>query len=226
MQASAFNGRLFAREAAPALERRRVLRPSGRRDLAVERAACDALTSLGSRQGLRGRELIHFRDLGVEQLGAVYERVLDRQAIGSTRVHSEVRKQTGTFYTPQALADFVVRRTLGPLVAGASADRILQLRVVDPAMGSGAFLVAACRFLARAYGQALVEEGRAGPLDLDEHERARIRRLVAERCLAGVDSNPVAVQLARLSLWLTSLSQGRPLSFLDHRLRVGNSLVG
>ena len=93
-------------------------------------------------------------------------------------------------------------------------------------MGSGAFLVAACHYLADAYEHALLEEGRIGPLDLDEDERAGMRRLVAERCLAGVDRNPVAVQLARLSLWLTTLARGKPLGFLDHRLRVGNSLAG
>ena len=119
-----------------------------------------------------------------------------------------------------------MRRTLAPLVAGASADRILTLRVVDPAMGSGAFLVAACRYLARAYEQALVDEGRLAPGEVDEGARAEMRRLVAERCLAGVDANPVAVQLARLSMWLTTLAQGRPLTFLDHRLRTGNSLIG
>ena len=172
----------------------------------------------------------------------MYERVLDvdmprsdaattgsdRHRPGRSRAggHSQLRKQSGTFYTPQALTEFVVRRTLAPLVAGRSADEILALRVVDPAMGSGAFLVAACHFLAGAYEQALVEEGRAGSPDFDDAERANARRLVAERCLAGVDLNPTAVQLARLSLWLTTLASGKPLSFLDHRLRHGNSLVG
>jgi hypothetical protein len=142
------------------------------------------------------------------------------------RSHSARRKETGTFYTPQPLAEFVVRRTLAPLVEHAPADAILALRVVDPAMGSGAFLVAACRYLAAAYERALVDEGRAGTADIDEGDRAGFRRLVAERCLAGVDANPVAVQLARLSLWLATLAEGRPLSFLDHRLRAGNSLIG
>jgi hypothetical protein len=111
-------------------------------------------------------------------------------------------------------------------VAGASADHILSLRVVDPAMGSGACLVAACRYLAAALEQALIAEGRSSPEDFDEAERSDLRRLVAERCLAGVDLNPTAVELARLSLWLTTLARGKPLGFLDHRLRVGNSLIG
>jgi hypothetical protein len=248
LQVAAFNGPLFARAAAPALERARRPRParvetaSASRHDGVQRA----LVALASRPGRAGREPISFRDLGVEQLGAIYERVLDldppgprpsgptREAADPPRDpggrpaagHSRLRKQTGTFYTPQALTEFVVRRTLAPLVAGASTDAILALRVLDPAMGSGAFLVAACRYLAAAYERALVDEGRAAVTDIDEDARARIRRLVAERCLAGVDRNPTAVHLARLSLWLTTLARDRPLTFLDHRLRVGDSLIG
>ena len=120
----------------------------------------------------------------------------------------------------------MVRRTLHPLVDGASADRILQLRVVDPAMGSAAFLVSACRYLARAYERALVRDGLADDADIDEADRALFRRLVAQRCLFGVDLNPTAVQLARLSLWLATLSANKPLTFLDHHLVCGNSLIG
>ena len=234
-----FNGRLFARRAAPSLERpvRVGRRPA--RGCVLDVAAQRALVALGSRHGPGGREEIAYADLGVEQLGSVYERILDldlpsppghaapqRTTLTRRAVHSVRRKETGTFYTPRSLAEFLVRRTLAPLVAGASSDAIGRLRVVDPAMGSGAFLVAACRFLAGAYERALIDEGRLTPADLDDQQRADIRRLVAERCLAGVDRNPVAVQLARLSLWLATLAQGKPLTFLDHRLRVGNSLVG
>ena len=100
------------------------------------------------------------------------------------------------------------------------------MRVVDPAMGSGAFLVAACRYLASAYEAALVREGAVTTHDLSEADRARFRRAVAQRCLYGVDVNPMAVQLGRLSLWLATLAADRPLTFLDHRLRPGDSLVG
>lgn len=231
-----FNGQLFARTAAPGLER-----SLGRRERRGGGALRDrrlglALVALGTRGSRHGREEISYADLGVEQLGAVYEHVLDlapaqpsrpvARPHRSVQAHSRARKETGTFYTPQVLAELLVRRTLGPLVDGATADAILALRVVDPAMGSGACLVAACRFLADAYERALVEEGRLGDADVDDDARADFRRLVAERCLAGVDLNPTAVQLARLSVWLTSLAKGRPLGFLDHRLRVGNSLVG
>jgi hypothetical protein len=98
--------------------------------------------------------------------------------------------------------------------------------VVDPAMGSAAFLVSACRYLARAYERALVRDGAAAESDIDDADRATFRRLVAQRCLFGVDLNPTAVQLARLSLWLATLSSNKPLTFLDHHLLCGNSLIG
>ncbi len=244
-----FNGALFAKASAPHLERRRGRGPHHRNDDRRDDAVRRTLVALGSRRGNAGLETINYRDLGVEQLGAVYERVLDidRADVSSSpgrtpphasqvsavpaaarrrSRHSHIRLRTGTFYTPQPLATFVVRRTLAPLVDGASSDGILALRVVDPAMGSGAFLVAACRYLAQAYEDALVAEGRLGPEDIDDEERGRMRRLVAERCLSGVDRNSTAVQLARLSLWLTTLSRDKPLSFFDHRLRVGDSLLG
>lgn len=237
MRVSPFNGALFARASAPTLERRR--RRSRRTDDARMRdeAVRETLVALGSRRGRAGLEAINYRDLGVEQLGAVYEHVLDLEPDLDTRSraaarahspgrHSHLRKQTGTFYTPQPLAEFVVRRTLAPLTDGASSDAILALRVVDPAMGSGAFLVAACRYLAGAYEGALIAEGRLSPTDADDNDRAQMRRLIAEKCLFGVDRNATAVHLARLSLWLASLARDKPLSFLDHRLRTGDSLVG
>ena len=93
-------------------------------------------------------------------------------------------------------------------------------------MGSGAFLVAACRYLATAYESALIGEGACHAGDVGDAERAAMRRTIAERCLYGVDLNPMAVQLARLSLWLATLAADRPLSFLDHRLQIGDSLLG
>ena len=138
---------------------------------------------------------------------------------------SGVRKETGTFYTPQPLAEYLVRRTLAPLTRDVPPERILQLRIVDPAMGSGAFLVAACGYLAGAYEAALVRTGGCHSSDIGELERTLIRRTIAERCLYGVDLNPMAVQLARLSLWLATLAADRPLTFLDHRLQVGDSLL-
>ena len=228
LRVTPFNGRLFAPSRTPLAERRDL-------DDEAARRAVLALSTQPSADGA-GRERIAYRDLGVEQLGAVYETLLDyeprltragreRPSISLER-GSGIRKETGTFYTPRPLADYLVRRTLAPLTGGASPDRILALRIVDPAMGSGAFLVAACRYLAAAYEAALVRQGGCHPGDMDEAERVKIRRLVAERCLYGVDVNPMAAQLARLSLWLATLAADRPLTFLDHRLRVGDSLLG
>lgn len=234
LRVTPFNGRLFAPSRTPLAERRHL-------DDEAARRAIIALSTRAASDG-RGRERISYRDLGVEQLGAVYETLLDyeprtiepadarsggrrRPAVVLQR-GSPARKETGSFYTPQPLADYLVRRALRPLTHDASSDAILRLRILDPAMGSGAFLVAACHHLAAAYERALIAEGGVHPSDLDDDDRACIRRTIAERCLYGVDLNPTAVQLARLSLWLTTLAADRPLTFLDHRLVAGDSLVG
>lgn len=221
LDVTAFNGRLFSPRHAPLMDQRRVP------DLVVR----DVLLSLATEVTKLGRRRISFHDLGVEQLGSVYERVLEYQPQderrGATLTRTSTRrKSTGSFYTPRALTEFLVRRTLTPLVEGRSADQILGLRVVDPAMGSGAFLVAACRFLAECCEQALIRDGEWLAADATAASRATLRRSVAERCLYGVDLNPTAVQLARLSLWLTTLAADRPLTFLDHHLASGNSLIG
>jgi len=100
--------------------------------------------------------------------------------------------------------------------------RILQLKILDPAMGSGHFLVEATDFLAKA----LIEALGASPKEVGEDEIRWARREIVERCIFGVDLNPLAVELAKLSLWLYTVAKGRPLSFLDHHLRCGNSLIG
>ena len=164
-----------------------------------------------------------YEDLGVEQLGSIYEHLLDDEPAGLAPRGASRRKVTGSFYTPAALTDYLVRVTLDPLVRGRTVDEILSLRIVDPAMGSGAFLVAACRYLALACERAHLTAG--GP-ECDDDMRAAWRRRAAQRCLFGVDANPMAVQLAQLSLWLATLAAGRPLSFLDHHLLRGDSLIG
>lgn len=171
------------------------------------------------------------------------------------------RRSTGTHYTPRALTEEVVKTTLDPLLyAGVSegtepsletlkppAD-ILALKVCDPACGSGAFLVQACRYMAErvveGWARAEAASGNAGPLTVPEaipagashsqqllpaepEERlALARRLVAERCLYGVDFNPMAVEMAKLSLWLVTLHKHRPFTFLDHAIKCGDSLLG
>ncbi len=136
------------------------------------------------------------------------------------------RKGSGSYYTPRAIAAFLAREALEPLAEGRSSEEILSLRVIDPSMGSGAFLVPAVHFLAEAYGQARIAEGLDADHLIDDEERAAYRRLVVERCIYGVDKNPMAVELAKVSLWLATASADRPLSFLDAKLRCGDSLVG
>jgi N-6 DNA Methylase/Eco57I restriction-modification methylase len=216
LQVTPFNGRLFSPTESPLAD-----------SLSLDDSAVrHALLALTTRCTNHGRQRIAYSDLGVEQLGGVYESVLDLEPSADRFVRTERRKTTGSFYTPRSLTEYLVRRTLAPLVSGKTSEEILSLRILDPAMGSGAFLVAACRYLASAYEAALVRDNVCGPEDIDERERADFRRAIAQRCLYGVDINPMAVQLGRLSLWLTTLAAERPLTFLDHRLRTGNSLVG
>ncbi|WP_409260517.1 Eco57I restriction-modification methylase domain-containing protein [Pseudomonas putida] len=167
------------------------------------------------------------------------------------------RRETGTHYTPKSLTEAIVAETLTPVAyvgpaEGMPRDRwvlkspaeLLDLKICDPAMGSGAFLVQGCRWLSdrlveawaqvEATGKTVSVDGEvldAGaaeePLPHDSEARTLIaRRLIAERCLYGVDLNPLAVELAKLSIWLVTLAKGRPFGFLDHNLRCGNSLLG
>ena len=221
LHVTAFNGRLFAPRHTPLADQRRV----------PDAVIREVLLLLGTESTKTGRRTVAYHDLGVEQLGSVYERVLEyqpsRQGQRLTLERtSTLRKSTGSFYTPQALTEFLVGRTLAPLVEGRTAEQILELRVLDPAMGSGAFLVAACRYLADCCEHAMARDGRWQGLADQSMARATLRRSVAERCLYGVDLNPTAVQLARLSLWLTTLAADRPLTFLDHHLAAGDSLIG
>lgn len=167
------------------------------------------------------------------------------------------RRETGTHYTPKSLTEAIVAETLTPIAYVGPAEgtpraewalkspaELLELKICDPAMGSGAFLVQACRWLAdrlveawalaEAQGHTVGVAGRvvdAGasiePLPRDMEARTIIaRRLIAERCLYGVDLNPLAVELAKLSIWLVTLAKERPFGFLDHNLRCGDSLLG
>ncbi|NGM71066.1 class I SAM-dependent DNA methyltransferase [Natronolimnobius sp. AArcel1] len=153
------------------------------------------------------------------------------------------RAATGSYYTPEYIVEYIVEETLGPLVAEIQADleddasdeyadrfaeRIFELRILDPAMGSGHFLTSAVDYLARAIIDA--QETQAAQHGLETVDPARdinwARRRVAQRCLYGVDHNPLAVELAKVSLWLRTLAAEQPLAFLDHHLKTGNSLIG
>ena len=147
---------------------------------------------------------------------------------------SEERRRSGSHYTPRALTEPIVRTTLEPILARLrEADgrplrpaQILDLKVCDPAMGSGAFLVEACRQLGDALVEAWHAHGEVPAVPPDEDEVIFARRLIAQRCLYGLDRNPVAVDLAKVSLWLVTLAKDHALTFVDHALRHGDSLVG
>ncbi len=166
------------------------------------------------------------------------------------------RRETGTHYTPKSLTESIVKETLEPIVYVGPAEgepkdkwrlkssaELLDLKICDLAMGSGAFLVQVCRWLAERVCESWLIEEKSGKvistegeisdnqpeefLPVDAEERLVIaKRLIAERCLYGVDVNPLAVELAKLSIWLVTLSKGRPFGFLDHNLKHGDSLLG
>lgn len=140
------------------------------------------------------------------------------------------RRRSGSHYTPRALTEPIVAEAFRPWLERfnhqPTAEQILALKVCDPAMGSGAFLVAVCRFLAGWLVQAWERDGYPDDFRQEWDKDTVARRLVAQRCLYGVDKNPFAVNLAKLSLWLVTLSENQPFTFVDHALKCGDSLVG
>lgn len=201
------------------------------------------------RDGDSGRwRRVNYRNMGAEELGSIYESLLElvpkHSAVDSTfelvdRLGND-RKKTGSYYTPSSLIETLLDSTLDPLIEEAQkrgeqkataagepdpADSIvaelLSLTVCDPACGSGHFLVAAARRIAKRI--AAVKEGNPEPT-LDT-VRSALHDVVA-RCLYGVDLNPMAVELAKVSLWLEALEPGKPLGFLDAHIKHGNGLIG
>ncbi|MCG3134079.1 MAG: hypothetical protein HMLKMBBP_01365 [Planctomycetes bacterium] len=177
----------------------------------------------------------------IEDLHAALEGVADHDATpdlvpkGAMVLQpSEERRRSGSHYTPPALTEPIVRTALEPILSrlrGADGraprpDALLELRVLDPAMGSGAFLVEACRQIGDALVESWHAHGEVPQIPADEDEVIHARRRVAQKCLYGVDRNPVAVDLAKVSLWLTTLARDHALTFVDHALRHGDSLVG
>lgn len=164
-------------------------------------------------------ERIAYRALDVEVFGSVYEALMCR----------EQRRRRGSHYTPRALVEPIVATTLRPLFDAMGAaprpSQILALKVCDPAMGSGAFLSAACRALGDALLSAWQTHGMPA-IPPGEDAAVHARRAVAHHCLYGIDKDPLAVELAKLSLWLMVRAADHPFTFLDHALRQGDSLVG
>jgi hypothetical protein len=143
---------------------------------------------------------------------------------------TDERRRSGSDYTPRSLTEPIVRKTLNPIVKSLGEhpkpQQILDLKICDPAMGSGAFLVEACRFLGDKLVEAWNYHKELPAIPPDEDPSLYAGRLVAQRCLYGVDVNRFAVDLAKLSLWLATLAKDHPFTFLDHALRHGDSLVG
>lgn len=143
---------------------------------------------------------------------------------------SAERRRSGSHYTPRSLTQPIVEAALAPILKNLgespTPEQVLALKVCDPAMGSGAFLVEACRQLGDVLVQAWHQHNNTPILPPDEDELLHARRLVAQQCLYGVDKNEMAVDLAKLSLWLATLARDHEFTFLDHALRHGDSLLG
>ena len=273
-----YNGGLFDPERTPLLSDVRL----------GDAVMADIIDALSFEQTPDGRRYINYRDLGVQQLGSIYERLLEQEIVRdgegvAVRPNRFARKDSGSYYTPDTLVGLIVRESVDPLArarleafeAEASAleagelpeerrigrlkrldpaERILELRVCDPAMGSGHFLVNLVDTLSDRVIAAMAEaeaawDGYVSPLNeridnirnaivanaeergwsVNEEQlddRHIVRRMVLKRCVYGVDKNPMAVELAKVSLWLHTFTVGAPLSFLDHHLRCGDSLFG
>ena len=173
----------------------------------------------------------------VEDVVAALEGRIDRDATpdlvpAQTPVlqPTDERRRSGSHYTPSTLTGPIVADALRPLFdrlgPSPTPDRVLDLKILDPAMGSGAFLVEACRQLARKLVDAWHAYGGPPAIPPDEDELLHARRLVARHCLYGVDKNAMAVDLARLSLWLVTFAKDHEFTFVDHALLHGDSLTG
>jgi hypothetical protein len=197
-------------------------------------------------------ESVDYADLSVQQLGSIYEGLLENHFVRDggrlvLKTDKAERKATGTYYTPDYVVKYIVEQTLTPLLqeieqrepvkAARSAGKqdnsfasaMLQLNICDPAMGSGHFLVEATTFMADQIVYHPTTKFQAEFVKGESQEQAEIaywRRRVVEACIYGVDLNPLAVELAKLALWLTTIAGDQPLNFLDHHLCCGNSLIG
>ena len=273
-----YNGGLFDRESMPLLEGIRL----------GDQVVANVVDALSFEQTEHGRRYINYRDLGVQQLGSIYERLLEYELVceeGEIVVRPNIfaRKESGSYYTPDDLVGLIIKETVGLLVQRCMdnfesktaefaqsdlpddlkigllkeadpAEKLLELKICDPAMGSGHFLVNLVDFLtdsvitAMAEAEAAVEnyisplteridrirnkiivnaQNRKWSINFEQlDDRHIIRRMVLKRCVYGVDKNPMAVELAKVSLWLHTFTVGAPLSFIDHHLRCGNSLFG
>ena len=274
-----YDGGLFDGRRAPLLAQVRL----------GDRVMADVIDALSFEAGPQGRRYINYRDLSVQQLGSIYERLLEHEIVRNgdeiaVRPNVFARKGSGSYYTPDELVGLILEETIGPLVRARldafaeratelrrrsraplrdkvqdlkrfdPAQKLLELKICDPAMGSGHFLVGLVDYLADRVIASMADaeaamEGYVSPLaaDIDAvrdvvlgnargsgwtvrpeqlDDRHVVRRMVLKRCVYGVDKNPMAVELAKVSLWLHTFTVGAPLGFLDHHLRCGDSLFG
>jgi len=187
---------------------------------------------------------INYLDLGVSEIGSIYESLLDytpkvfatEQEIEDERVPANTfildprgaaRKTSGSYYTSPRLIDELIKSALKPVFEdrfSKTAEKekaLLSIKVCDPACGSGAFLIAANNFLAKEL--AKLRTNQAEPSDKELKKAARD---ILQHCIYGVDLNPMATELAKVSLWINSCVENMPLNFLDHHIKCGNSLIG
>lgn len=202
-------------------------------DLA-NRDLLDAVSALAFTREGKLRRAVDYRNLGSEELGSIYEALLELDPrinldagafeLGTAGGHE--RKTTGSYYTPSSLIQCLLDSALDPVLDEAARKpspeaAILDLKVCDPACGSGHFLIAAAHRIARRLAAVRTGDEEPSP----EATRAALRDVIS-RCIYGVDVNEMAVELCKVSLWMEALEPGRPLSFLDHRIVCGNSLLG
>ena len=275
-----YNGGLFDPERTPLLRQVRL----------SDSVMAEVIDKLSFERTDDARKYINYRDLSVQQLGSIYERLLEHEvvregAVVGIRPNIFARKGSGSYYTPDDLVNLIIRETLEPLIEARlaafrskaeelaasdqdegrklgilrrldPAERLLDLKICDPAMGSGHFLVSLVDYMADQVITAMAEtetmvewadyispladriegirntilgnaEERSWTVDPEQlDDRHIIRRMVLKRCVYGVDKNEMAVELAKVALWLHSFTVGAPLSFLDHHLRCGDSLFG
>lgn len=185
---------------------------------------------------------VDYRNMGPEELGSVYESLLElvpeidlpARKFGFVGITTEgstagnARKLSGSYYTPDSLVQELIKSALDPVIAQRIAaqpdspvEALLAIRVIDPACGSGHFLLAAARRLAEKLAQLRATDG-----EQTEQDFRHALREVVSRCIFGVDRNPMAIELARTALWLEGFEEGKPLGFLDHHLQVGDALLG
>ncbi len=211
---------LFSPEALPDLQRAEI----------GNEALLDALRRLALTRDKHGLRLVDFRNLGSEELGSVYESLLELHPEVTTdpatfqllTASGNERKTTGSYYTPDSLIQCLLDSALDPVLNEAATEKaILALKVCDPACGSGHFLIAAAHRVAKRL--ASIRTGDEAPTP--DAQRSALRDVIGH-CLFGVDLNPMAVELCKVNLWLEALEPGKPLSFLDAHIQCGNSLLG